>query len=347
MNRSRRKFVCDTVRAGAGLAIAFRLPKLSAIEDTPGIFEPNAYIRIASDNTITLWVTRSEMGQGVRTNLPAAVAEELEVDLANVRLEQAMPGARFKGIRLRTSGSGSSAGTFGALRRAGATAREMLISAAAQEWSVDRATCRAENAQVIHSASGRKRTYGELATVAARQPMPKDPPLKKPSEFKLIGKSMKRADGPAIVRGGAVYGLDARPSDTLVAVMERCPYLGGKLISFDGARALAIPGVHHVVPVKSGIFGGVAVVAENTWAAMKGREALEVKWDAGPSANFESEEFIRSMTNSFDKTGFPIRRVGDAQSALANASNLARALRSARAGTAPGPGDSVGRRVVG
>lgn len=326
MSMNRRVFFRDAVRASAGLAIAFRMPTLGRMEDTPGIFEPNAYIRIGPDNTITLWVTRSEMGQGVRTNLPAALAEELEVDLAKVRVEQAIPGTRFKGIRLRTSGSGSSSGTFWALRKAGASAREMLISAAAEEWSVDRATCRAENAEVIDDASGRKRTYGELAARAARQAVPKDPPLKKPSEFKLIGKPLKRLDGPAIVHGQAIYGFDARPPGALVAMMERCPHLGGKLISFDGTKALAIPGVRHVVPVKNGIYGGVAVVAENTWAAMKGREALQIKWDAGANANFDSDEFIRSMAASLDQPGFPIRRVGDTEKDRVEASKRMEAV---------------------
>src|SRR6185503_12940295 len=158
MRLSRRQFVQTTAAAGAGLVIAFRFSNVHANSE-PTEFGPNAYIRISSDNVVTLSITRSEMGQGVRTNLPATLAEELEVELSSVRLEQAIPGARFKGIRLRTSGSGSSSGTFMALRRAGATAREMLISAAAESWKVDKSSCKAEAGYVIHVPSRRKLTY--------------------------------------------------------------------------------------------------------------------------------------------------------------------------------------------
>ena len=315
MRVTRRAFLRTSAYAGAGLTIAFRIPSTAAAADD-AVFAPNAYIRIAADNTISLWVTRSEMGQGVRTNLPAALAEELEVDLAQVHLEQAMPGARFKGIRLRTSGSGSSSGTFMALRRAGATAREMLISAAAETWRVDRSTCHAEHGTVVHPASGRKLTYGELASRAAQLPVPANPPLKAAKDFRLLGKPLRRADGPAIVHGRAGYGIDVRVPGMLFAVMERCPYLGGRLASFDAKNALAVPGVRHVVPIHSGIFGGVAVAADDTWAAMKGREALEVKWDAGKHADFDSDRFIESLKSAAVQEGYPVRREGDAERAL-------------------------------
>ncbi len=315
MKVTRRSFLRNGAYAGAGLAIAFRLPGVLEAA-APVAFEPNAYIRIAPDDTITLWVTRSEMGQGVRTNLPAALAEELEVELTQVQLEQAMPGARFKGIRLRTSGSGSSSGTFLALRRAGATAREMLISAAAQSWGVERSSCHAERGTVVHEASGHKLTYGELAVRAAQQPLPANPPLKDPKDFRLIGKPLKRADGPAIVRGRAVYGFDVRVPGMLVAVMERCPYLQGKVVSFDRSKALAVEGVRHVVPIRSGISTGVAVVADNTWAALKGRDALSVKWDPGPAPNFDSDRFIETLKEAFVQEGYPIRLEGDPSKAL-------------------------------
>jgi isoquinoline 1-oxidoreductase beta subunit len=324
MSLSRRAFLRKSAYAGAGLAIGVRVPTAAVQGRRP--FEPNAYIRIAPDNVVTLWVTRSEMGQGVRTNLPAALAEELEVDLAEVRLEQAMPGARFKGIRLRTSGSGSSSGTFMDLRRAGATAREMLIAAAAAQWGVERGSCRAERGAVVHTASGRRLTYGDLADRAARQPVPTNPPLKNGKDFRLIGKGVKRVDGPAIVRGLAVYGLDARQPGMLVAVLERCPTLGGRLQNYDDRKALAVPGVRHVVPIKSGICGGVAVVADNTWAAMKGRDALSVTWAPGPAADFDSDQFIASMHASWSAEGYPIRREGDAATALARSPRALEAI---------------------
>lgn len=321
MKATRRAFL----QSAPAFGLAFCLPEsLNAVPSA--VFEPNAYIRITSDNAVTLWVTRSEMGQGVRTNLPTALAEELEVDLARVTLQQAMPGARFKGIRLRTSGSGSSSATFNALRKAGATAREMLISAAAESWGVERTSCRAESGFVLHPASGRKLSYGELAGRAAQQPVPPAPALKNSKDFRLIGKPVKRMDAPAIVTGKAVYGLDARVPGMLVAVMERCPHLGGKLKSFDATKALAVPGVRHVVPIRSGIFGGVAVAADNTWAAMKGREVLSIVWDPGPGADFESAPFIENLKSSFSQDGYPVRREGDAPKAMSGAAKTIEAV---------------------
>ena len=319
MRVTRRVFFHSSGTAGAGLAIAFYLPEVAQRSQSKA-FEPNAYIRISSDNVVTLWVTRSEMGQGVRTSLPAALAEELEVDLSNIRLEQAMPGARFKGIRLRTSGSGSSSATFLALRRAGATAREMLISAAAKAWVASPSTCRAELGSVIHVPTGRRLRYGDLAQSAARQLLPADPPLKDAKAFRLIGKSLKRLDGPAIVRGRATYGADVRLPGMVFAVMERCPYFGGKASGFDARRALAVPGVHHVVPIQSGIFSGVAVVAGDTWTAMKGRDALDIQWDKGNNADFDSDRFIDRLKAAFDQEGYPIRREGDPVQSLSKAS---------------------------
>lgn len=325
MKVTRRKFLQSGAYAGAGLAIAFHLPEVLADTQTTA-FEPNAYIRITSDNIVTLWVTRSEMGQGVRTNLPTALAEELEVDLGKVRLEQAMPGAQFKGIRLRTSGSGSSSGTFLALRRAGATAREMLISAGAERWKLDRSACRAELGFVVETKSGRKLSYGDLAGAAAKQPVPAEPPLKDPKNFRLIGKPVKRIDGPAIVRGRAIYGFDIRVPGMLFAVMERCRYLGGKVASFDGSKALAVPGVRHVTPVRAGIFGGVAVVADQTWAAMKGRDALTIQWDKGPNTNFDSDQFREKLKANFDQEGYPIRRAGEVTKAMEGAAQSLEAI---------------------
>ncbi|MBV8207363.1 MAG: xanthine dehydrogenase family protein molybdopterin-binding subunit [Acidobacteria bacterium] len=319
MNVQRRTFL--KVSAGAGFGLAFRLHAF-ATQQTAANFEPNAYIRIDSDNTVTLWVTRSEMGQGVRTNLPAALAEELEVDLDQVKLQQAMPGSRFKGIRLRTSGSGSSSATFMSLRRAGAAARAMLISAAAANWNVEPSSCTARSGAVIHAATGRHLRYGELAAAAAKQPVPENPPLKNPRQFRLIGKPLKRTDAPQIVRGTATYGLDVRVPGMLIAVMERAPFMGEGVAGFDPTKALAVPGVRHVVAIKSGIFGGVAVAADNTWAALKGRDALHIEWLPGPNRNFDSQEFIRKLEAeaSAETPGYPIRRDGDAGSALANAS---------------------------
>ena len=205
MRTTRREFLKDS--ALTGLVLWIELPK-SAGADSPIAFEPSAYISVTPDNLVRLWITRSEMGQGVRTTLPMMILEELEADWSQIRLEQAMPGGRFTGIRLRTSGSGSTVGTYQALRKAGATAREMLIAAAAEQWKVPPSECRAEKGTITHSSTGRKRTYGQLALAAARRAVPDSPPLKEAKEFKVIGTRVKRRDGQDIVTGRARFGFD-------------------------------------------------------------------------------------------------------------------------------------------
>src|SRR6185369_7803225 len=224
MSLTRRAFLRDGSSAAIGLTLAFHLD-FGALAAEPGTqeFAPNAFIRIGPDNIVRLWAIRSEMGQGVRTLLPMVLADELEADWDKVIIEQARMEARFKGIRLRTSGSGSAAGTWAPLRKAAATAREMLVTAAAQQWQVEPATCRAENSTVVHLASSRKLTYGQLAEAAAKVPVPAKPHLKDAREFRLVGKPMKRRDGAAIVSGRAGYGLDVRLPGMLYAVVARCP----------------------------------------------------------------------------------------------------------------------------
>jgi isoquinoline 1-oxidoreductase beta subunit len=320
MRLSRRKFLGHSARAAVGLSIAFRLegfPELVTAPKTSTDFQPNAYIRIGTDNVVRLWAIRSEMGQGVRTLLPMVLADELGADWEKVVIEQASPGLRFRGIRLRTSGSGSAAGTWNPLRAAAATAREMLISAAAKKWTVETRSCRAEHGWVTHVPSGRKVTFGEIASEAALLPVPSKPTLKDSGELKLIGKPVRRRDGKAIVSGKAVYGLDVRIEGMLHAVVARCPYLGGKLASFDPAPALKIAGVKRVVAVKRGFSQGVAVLAVNTWAAIKGREALKPVWENSLSSAFDSSAFTAQLENSLTQSGYPIRRDGDAPAALA------------------------------
>lgn len=319
MNTTRREFLRASTYAGAGLLIAFEMPSLDK-QVARAEFAPNAYIRIGPDNVVRLWATRSEMGQGVRTALPMMLADELEVDWETIVVEQASPSSRFKGIRLRTSGSGSAVGTWNPLRKAGAAAREMLITAAAQRWNVARTACTAAQSAVVHTKSGRKLSYGELATGAAAVPVPQDPPLKAKKDYRYIGKPVKRLDGKAIVTGTAKYGLDVRLPGMLYAVMARCPYIGGSVESFDARDALRTLGVRNVVPIKRGISTGVAVAADNTWAALKGRDELKVEWNPGPNRNFDSEEFLRSMHAALDASpadAYFVRDDGNAASALA------------------------------
>jgi isoquinoline 1-oxidoreductase beta subunit len=311
MTLSRRAFLRNSGSAALGLTMAFRFDLGAGAAETPE-FAPNAFIRIGPDNVVRFWAIRSEMGQGVRTLLPMVLADELEANWERAVVEQAQMEARFKGIRLRTSGSGSAAGTWAPLRKAAATAREMLVRAAADQWQVDPQTCSAQQSTVIHASTGRKLTYGQLANAASKVPVPAKPRLKDVKDFRLVGKPMKRRDANAIVSGSAVYGLDVKLPGMLHAVIARCPYLGGKLISCDPAPALKISGVKNVIPIHSGFSGGVAVVAVNTWAALKGRDALQPVWDKGPNASFDSDVFMRELQQSLSQPGFPIRRDGDA-----------------------------------
>lgn len=319
MTITRRAFLRDGSWAAIGLTLAFHLDAGALLAETGDTqeFAPNAFIRIGTDNVVRLWAIRSEMGQGVRTILPMVLADELGADWQKVVIEQAAMVPRFKGIRLRTSGSGSAAGTWMPLRKAAATAREMLIGAAASKWDVEPGACRAEQGSVVHSPSGRTFTFGQLAHTASKLPAPAKPRLRDAKEFRLVGKPVKRHDGTAIVTGSAVYGLDVKLPGMLYAVIARCPYLGGNLISCDPAPAMKIEGVRSVVPVCSGFSGGVAVVATNSWAAIKGREALQPVWNKGPNARFDSDEFMSELEQSLSQPGFPIRRTGDAQTAFA------------------------------
>ena len=321
---SRRAFLKTGALAGAGLVFAVSL-KQAAAEDTAE-FSPNAFIQIRSDNTIRLWVTRSEMGQGVRTTLPMMLADELEADWSQIELVQAPTIPRFKGIRLRTSGSGSTEGTYNVMRKAGATARAMLIAAAAEKWGVEPASCTARSGAVTHSASGRKLSYGALAEAAARQRVPENPPLKDPKDFRYIGQGMKRTDGLEIMTGRAHYGIDTRVQGMLQAAMKRSPYIGGRVVSFDARKAMAISGVRHIVPITTGLATGIAVVADHTWAAMKGAEALSVTWDPGPNRNFNSADFLREMEDALGESGYFVRGDGDAEKALPTAARRMEAV---------------------
>ncbi len=318
MRATRRDFLRLGATA-AGLTLTCDLGDLLAAEAPPAAFSPNAYLEVATDGTVTLWVTRLEMGQGVRTLLPMILAEELDADWARVRIEQASTGGRYADVRLHTSGSGSSSAAYRTLRGAAAAARWMLLGAAAAAWEVDPATCRTEPGAVLHPPSGRRRGYGELAAAAARRPVPDDPPLKDPSTWRILGHPTRRVDGPAIVTGSAGYGLDVRVPGMLVASIERAPAVSATLGAFDGAAALRVPGVRRVLPVDVGIHPGVAVVGDDTWAALRGRAALTVEWKPGPAADFDSERYLAGLPAACEAASFPVRHEGDAAAALATA----------------------------
>ncbi|MBI2796500.1 MAG: xanthine dehydrogenase family protein molybdopterin-binding subunit [Gemmatimonadetes bacterium] len=312
---SRREFIAAGASA-AGLWLGVRVPELAAAAPI-ATFDPNVFVSIAPNDVVTVWVIRLEMGQGVRTLLPMIIAEELGADLARVHVEQASPGGRFRTVRLHTSGSSSSSDTYRQLRIAGAAAREMLVAAAAAHWKVDAATCRVELGAVIHGPTNRRRTFGQLATAAATLPVPRTPTLKDPATFTVLGRPTRRTDGRKIVTGRAQYGLDVKWRGMLYASIVRSPTLGATLKGFDAKAALRVPGVRHVIAVNSGVHHGVAVLASDTWTAMKGRARLHVEWEPGAGAGFDSAEFLRGMPQRWDGKLYPIRDEGDATAELA------------------------------
>ena len=320
---TRRGFMVITAGAGAGLvlgAYAYRAGWFDRLASRfPGANldpAPSTWIRIGSDDSVTIIVAKSEMGQGVRTALPMIVAEELDADWTTVRVEHAIADAKYG--RMGTGGSTSVRTSWDHLRKAGAAARMMLVGAAARRWDVPVAECRSESGTVVHVPTGRVLSYGELAEDAAKLPVPKNPKLKDPSEFRIIGQRIPGVDTPAKVDGSAVYGLDVRVPGMLFASVARCPVFGGKVASYDATRARAAPGVHDVVQIDRGI----AVVARNTWQSFQARDALDVKWDEGPNASLSSEGISAMLAEFANKKGAVAESEGNADRGLARAATV-------------------------
>ncbi|HET9408954.1 MAG TPA: xanthine dehydrogenase family protein molybdopterin-binding subunit [Candidatus Sulfotelmatobacter sp.] len=306
---SRRDFLAVGVAAGAGLVVGFYLPRGSESGSTEGL-SPNAYLRITPDNKVTIVVARSEMGQGVRTALPMILAEELNADWKQISIEQA--GASLLFGDQTTGGSASVRTTWDPMRKAGAQAREMLISAAALTWRVPRSACTAENGAIKHSASGRQLTYGELATKASVLPIPTDIPLKQLKDYKIVGQRLPRIDTPDKVRGTAPFGIDSRLPGMKFAVLSRCPTIGGKVTSFDDKESRKISGVSFVGKISD---SAVAVVADSSWNAMEGRRVLNVAWDDGPNKDLNSAAIAASLKQSASKKGVSMYSAGDPKKA--------------------------------
>jgi isoquinoline 1-oxidoreductase subunit beta len=311
---NRRDFLKTGAALSAGLVVGLYLPSKGEALSAAGNFQPNAWLAIDPDGQVTIWLAKSEMGQGVHTALPMIVAEELEADWTKVRVEQALAHPNRYGSQ-GTGGSTSVRTSWQPLRKAGATAREMLLSAAAATWGVERDSCRAENGHILHTAGGRKLSYGNLAERAAEMPVPDDPPLKDPKDFRYLGKRTRRLDARSKATGQAQYGLDVKVPGMLVAVLARPPAIGARPASFNAAPAKKIAGVREVVEIPS----GVAVVAENTWAALQGRDALQVRWGRSPHATLSSDAIRKMFAESAAKPGAVARNEGDAGQALAAA----------------------------
>ena len=302
MITSRRTFIKTTALGGAALIIGFNRSRIFAA-DAPGEFKPNGWVRIGRDGAVTLTIGKSEMGQGVRTALAVMLADELGAEWSRVKLVQASPGpAPFDD--LGTGGSGSMEEGWVMMRPAAAAAREMLIAAGATRWKVAPNECKTEGGAVVHSVSNRRLEFGALLNDASKLPVPKDPPLKTPRDFTLVGKRMAKIDGADIVSGRARYGIDAKIPGMLYASVERPPWAGATPQKMDEAKARAVRGVKLIVQTKH----GVAVLAENTWASIKGRAALAVQWGEPPPDAFDSDAHAKKLEAASRQPGNQTRK---------------------------------------
>jgi isoquinoline 1-oxidoreductase subunit beta len=327
---SRRTFLRVGAAGGGGLLLSFRRPALvrRAAAATPpaDTLARDAFIRIDRAGRVTLIMHKVEMGQGTYTSMPMLLAEELEVDLDHIQLEPAPPDDKLYAEPLFgfqvTGGSSSVRGAWEPLRRAGATARNLLVSAAAETWQVDAAACRAEHGAVIHLPTGRTLTYGALVEKAATLPVPSHVALKDRKDFKLIGTPARRLDGRAKVDGTAQFGIDVRLPGMKIATVAACPVFGGKLAAVDDTKAKTIKGVHQVVRLEN----AVAVVAEHMWAAQQGLAALDIRWDEGANARLSTADIVGQLEAASRKPGVVARKHGDVAKAMAGAAHTAEAV---------------------
>jgi len=325
---SRRAFLARSAAASGGLVIGFSLPGVvrtaraqEAAPPAPKVV-PNAFIRIAPDDTVTIFLKHVEMGQGVSTSLPMAVAEELECDWRRVRFEHAPAEIVYAHTAFKiqmTGGSTSTWESFDQLRTAGAMARQMLIAAAADRWKVPAGECRAENGSIVNGS--RRLRFGELAAAAASLSAPDTVTLKDPKDWKLLGHATHRLDSAAKITGQAEFGIDVRRPGMVVALVARAPYFGGKARGFRAAKARAVPGVVDVIEIPSGI----AVLAENFWAARLGRDALEIDWDPGSIAGHSTEAQLEDYRKRARTVGTIAASKGDVEAALARAAKTVEA----------------------
>ena len=323
---SRRSFLQASAAVTGGLMLGFNLPGTLGEAMAAGtVHTPNAWVHIADNNVITLLSARSEMGQGVYTSMPMLIAEELHVDISQIKVAAAPPDAVYVNALLGaqiTGGSTSVRDGWLKLRVAGAQVREMLITAAAARWAVDRDLIRADKG-MVYGPKGLKSTYGELAEAAARMPVPEKPPMKDPKDFKIVGKRTKRVDTPAKVNGTAEFGIDVKLPGMVYASLAQCPVIGGKVKSFDGAKAKASAGVIDVVQIND----GVAVVANSWWQAKKARDLLTIQWDEGAGAALSDASVIDGTRQAL-KTGKVLeitKPQGDVAAALKGAAKVVEA----------------------
>jgi isoquinoline 1-oxidoreductase beta subunit len=328
---SRRDFVVVLTTAGGGLLLGCQIGATSRAATagaaaSPPSFAPNAFIRIGTDGRITLIMNQVEMGQGMYTSMPMLLAEELEVGLDQVQLEHAPPNDKLYANPLIgfqvTGGSTSVRAMYTPLRTAGATARAMLVAAAAQTWDVDPGSCRAQKGVVTHRPTGRTLSYGALAEKAAKLPAPEKVALKDPKDFTLIGTPAKRLDTPDKVNGKAQFGIDVRLPGMKIATVAASPVRGGKVAGLDDSKAKAIPGVRQIVRLDD----AVAVVADHMWAAKQGLAALAITWDDGPNAKVSTADVVQELDAASQQAGVVARKQGDAAAAIAGAARKLEAV---------------------
>lgn len=316
---NRRDFIKLSSLSSGGLVLGFMLPGIAGMALSPEectFFQPSAYLKIDTKGKVTIYVAKQESGQGVDTALPMIVAEEMDVDFNDVSAEIA-PYGSMKAGEHDTGGSQSVLDMYGRLRQAGAVAKAMLITAAAQTWKISAASCAADKGEVVNTITMQRIKYAELVCKAALLPIPKEVTLKSPKDFNLIGKSTKRSNLKDILTGKTTYGLDMKVDGMLYAVAERCPVMGGYLISIDDAATKKVPGVIKVISYTGTgapmhVRAGVAVIATNTWAAMKGKELLNVTWDTGKANNENSEDLFKTFAlKAKEKPAIAVYNKGD------------------------------------
>ncbi len=329
---TRREFLVGLNLSLGGLALGL-FPRGARADSHAKPFAPSVFLHIAEDGTVTIVCHRSEMGQGVRSSIPVLIADELGATPSRVVIQQADGDSKYGDQN--TDGSNSIRGFYEDLRRIGATGRVLLVAAAAKRWRVDPATCTTRDDAVVHVPTARRRSFAELVPAAAELPLPKpsEVTLRPKSELRHVADpSLPLVDAPAYVTGKAVYGADVHVPGMLIAVIARPPVVGGQVARVDSKRALAVPGVKRVIampqpkrPWRFQPWGGVAVVADNTWAAMRGRAALELEWAPGDNAGYDSTAYREELLASVRKPGTTVREVGDVDAALAKAARVVEA----------------------
>ena len=320
----RRDFIKVVSTAGSGLVLGFYLPYTNKLNGKPSVatlFEPNAWIKVQSDNIVQIMVGKSEMGQGVLTSLPMIIAEEMDLDWSKVVVEKAPANRKKYGWQM-TGGSNSVSGGYNKLRQAGATAREMLVMAASEEWSVPISECNTNNGNVIHERTGRKLSYGDLAEKASQLKVPKKPTLKNKSDFSIIGQNMKRTDTLSKINGTAQFAMDVQLDGMVYATIVHSPVFGRKLKSFNKASVSDISGVINIFAIESGL----AIVAKNTWAALKTGKQIEIKWDEGEAAGLDDETIRKQLLDASKEKGSVVRKEGNVKKALQSSDKIIEAI---------------------